>query len=230
MKAHILQHVSFEGLGSISQWLQARNAKISYTRFFKCDGLPEPESLDLVIVMGGPMSANDEDKFPWLITEKQFIRDAIARSIPVLGICLGAQLIANAMGSKVFRNPVKEIGWFSVQSTPTPEGFCAMPKECLAFHWHGETFDLPSNAVRLARSIACENQAFQIKRNVVGLQFHLETTADSASALLENCRDEIVPGPYIQSELEIRSIPESSYMAINAVMNNVLSYITEARL
>ncbi len=225
MKAQVLQHVGFEGLGSISQWLVDQKAIIAYTRFFEADPLPPPGSADMIIVMGGPMSANDEEKFPWLKSEKQFIRDAIILGIPVLGICLGAQLIASAMGAAVFRNPVKEIGWFPVRSTPTAEGCFELPKEFMPFHWHGETFELPAGAVRLAKSDACENQAFQINRNVLGLQFHLETTFESASAILENCRAEIVQGPYIQSEIELCSVPLSSYQAINSVMNNILSYL-----
>jgi GMP synthase-like glutamine amidotransferase len=217
--------VDFEGLGSISQWLEVQKAEISYTRFFESDPLPSPGSPDLIIAMGGPMSANDEHQFHWLRPEKQFIRDSVGMGIPVLGICLGAQLIASAMGARVFRNPVKEIGWFPVKSTPAPEEYLSLPKEFRPFHWHGETFDLPSGAVRLAKNEACENQAFQLNQNVIGLQFHLETTPESAAALIENCRDEIVPGPFIQSEIELRSIPISSYQAIHEVMNNLLSYL-----
>jgi GMP synthase-like glutamine amidotransferase len=178
-------------------------------------------------VLGGPMSANDEGALPWLVREKRFIRDAVARGIPVLGICLGAQLIAGAMGARVYRNPVKEIGWFPIRAVPAPAGNLRLPQECLAFHWHGETFDLPAGAVQLAKSDGCENQAFQLNRNVIGFQFHLETTPLSATALWENCRDEIVVGPYIQSEKELRSVPLSSYRAINALMDGVLSYLVE---
>jgi GMP synthase-like glutamine amidotransferase len=226
MKAHILQHVGFEGIGSISQWLETQKAEISWTRFFGADSLPASGSADMIIIMGGPMSANDEARFPWLKQEKQFIRNAIIHGIPVLGICLGAQLIASAMGAKVFPNPAKEIGWFPVRSAPAPERCFELPKDFVPFHWHGETFELPAGAVKLASSDACENQAFQINRNAIGLQFHLETTMESATALIENCRDEIVPGHYIQSEVELRSVPLSFYQAINSVMNHLLSYLT----
>jgi GMP synthase-like glutamine amidotransferase len=228
MRVHILQHVPYEGIGSIGPWLESRKAEVSYTRFFETDRLPLPRSADMIIAMGGPMSVNDEDKLPWLMREKQFIRDAILQGIPVLGVCLGAQLIAGAMGASVHRNRVKEIGWFPVRATPGPPGSFRLPADCMVFHWHGETFDLPAGAVRLASSDVCKNQAFQINRNVIGLQFHLEATIESVSALVENCRDELVSGDYVQSEAEIRAVPLSSYQTINSVMNQVLEYLIRA--
>jgi len=228
MNIHVLQHVAFEGLGSIAAWVKARQAIVSYTRFFEAPDLPALDSIDMLIALGGPMSVNDEDRLPWLAPEKQFIRNAVAREIPILGICLGAQLIAGAMGARVYPNPVKEIGWFPIRAVPVPAGNLRLPQECIAFHWHGETFDLPEGAVHLAKSDGCESQAFQLNRNVIGLQFHLETTLHSASSLLENCRDEIIAGPWIQSEKELRSVPLSSYQTINSVMDEVLAYLVEA--
>ena len=112
MKAHYLQHVPFEGLGSIETWLQSIRAAVSVTKFFEDPTLPDPDNLDLLVVMGGPMSVNDEQKFPWLAAEKEFIRKAIEKDKAVIGICLGAQLIAGAMGAAVYPNKEKEIGWF----------------------------------------------------------------------------------------------------------------------
>jgi GMP synthase-like glutamine amidotransferase len=110
MNVHILQHVNFEGIGSIMPWLLMRSANISWTRFFESSELPEVGTLDLIIVMGGPMSVNDEAALPWLVQEKQFIRTAIQQGIPVLGICLGAQLIASALGARVYPGRHREIG------------------------------------------------------------------------------------------------------------------------
>lgn len=147
----------------------------------------------------------------------------------MLGICLGAQLIASALGAGVYRNSVKEIGWYPVRALPVPGESLHLPEVCAVFHWHGETFDLPPGAVLLAESEACAHQAFQLNGNVIGLQFHLETTPDSAWALMENCRDELVSGSCIQSETELRAIPDSYYQAINSVMEDVLAYLVLAR-
>ena len=229
MKAHVLQHVPFEGIGSMAVWLADHGAEISHTRFFADAALPKPEGLDLVIAMGGPMSVNDEAALAWLRSEKQFLREVINRGIPVLGVCLGAQLIASALGARVYQNQAKEIGWFPIQAAPgAPDAFC-FPDQCTVFHWHGETFDLPAGAVRLAQSQACANQAFQLGRHVIGLQFHLETTPETARALLDNCRDELVPGPYVQTEAELRKMPAAAYARINRLMDEMLSYLLADR-
>jgi len=221
----VFQHAPFEDLGSIRVWLDARGASLNYTRFFDGDTLPDMEECDLLIAMGGPMSVNDEAELPWLIAEKRAVRDAIASGTPVLGVCLGAQLIASALGARVYANPVKEIGWFPVQGVPDTGSSFRFPGECTVFHWHGETFDLPHGAVRLARSEACENQAFQVGRSAIGLQFHLETTGDSARLMFEHCCAELVPGPYVQSEQALRSTPDSHYHQINGLMEGVLTYL-----
>ena len=135
MKVHVLQHLPFEDLGNIHPLLKLRKAQISYTHFFENPQLPAPDGFDLIIIMGGSMSVNDETEYPWLKEEKQFIREAIHRNISILGVCLGAQLIASALGSRVYRNSNKEIGWFPVQRVPAPEGCFSLPEECLAFHW-----------------------------------------------------------------------------------------------
>ena len=229
MRAHYLQHVPFEGLGSIGPWLTQNGYELTVTPFFDSTALPDPQSLDFLIIMGGPMSANDEDRCPWLRIEKQFIRSVIETNKPVLGICLGAQLIASAMGARVYPSPVKEIGWFPIHAVgPAPQSTFQFPSTETVFHWHGETFDLPKGAIPLARSEGCEHQAFQLGSRAIGLQFHLETTPELARALVENCRDELVSAPYIQCAEEIVAMAPSHYRAINDRMEQVLSFLHSA--
>jgi GMP synthase-like glutamine amidotransferase len=228
MRAHYLQHVPFEGLGSIEAWLESNGYEITNTPFFESAELPDITRIDLLIVMGGPMSVNDENVFPWLILEKQFIRSVIESGKPVLGICLGAQLIASAMGAKVYRNSAKEIGWFPIQCvSPIGGSTLGIPPLVEVFHWHGETFDLPSGATRLVRSEVCENQAFQLGRTVIGLQFHLETTPESAREIVLNCRDELIPSQYVQTAEQILSAESEKYKTINQIMNHILSFLRQ---
>jgi GMP synthase-like glutamine amidotransferase len=226
VRAHYLQHVTFEGLGSIETWLRAERFEITNTQFFESAVFPDPDEVDLLIVMGGPMSVNDEAQFPWLVEEKQFIHRCVEEGKSVLGICLGAQLIASAMRSRVYPNHIKEIGWFPVEGMTSLESeiFCFPPSQEV-FHWHGETFDLPCGAYRLARSKGCKNQAFQLGRTVIGLQFHLETTSDSAVEIVSHCRAELIPSKYVQSETAILAAPPEKYQAINRLMAEVLSFL-----
>lgn len=228
MRAHVLQHVPFEGLGSIEAWLAGRGARVSWTRFYDAAALPPLEDIELIVALGGPMSVNDEAQLPWLRAEKQFLAQAVRAGKAVLGICLGAQLIASALGAAVRPGAEKEIGWFPIQAEPTgPEAF-AFPPEVEVFHWHGETFELPPGAVHLARSAACPHQAFQLGARVIGLQFHLETTPASADAIIRHCTDELVPQRFVQDEPTLRARPAASYAEINALMGRLLDYLTRA--
>lgn len=227
MRAHILQHVPFEGPGSAAEWLRGRRAAVGVTAFHEpAPTLPRVEDIDLLIVLGGPMSVNDERIHPWLRAEKRFIREAMLRGTPVLGICLGAQLMASSLGAQVYPNREKEIGWFPVRAEPAEATAFVFPPALTAFHWHGETFDLPPGAVRLATSEACRNQAFQVGARAIGLQFHLETTPESVEQLLKHCGDELVRGRYIQGERAMLAQSERCYNDINRLMGNILNYLT----
>lgn len=210
MNVHVLQHVPFEGLGAIDPWLVQRGARLSWTRLHEAGRFPDLADFDLLIALGGPMSVNDEDRLPWLAAEKRFVAQAIAAGRAVLGICLGAQLIASAAGAKVYPNREREIGWHPVVRAPaTGESPWrdALPARLEAFHWHGETFDLPAGASHLARSEACEHQAFALGDRVLGLQFHLETTADGARALVEHCPGDLAPGPFVEGAARMLAEP-----------------------
>ena len=225
MKVHVLQHVPFEGIGSMTSWLSAHDARVTYSRFYESAILPDPAGSDLIIALGGPMSVNDEASFPWLTMEKQFVRDAIQRGLPVIGTCLGAQLIANALGSRVYPNSQKEIGWFEIEATPCADDVFRFPQKATVFHWHGETFDLPAGATRLAKSAACANQAFQVGKRAIGLQFHLETTPESLDSIINNCRHELIEAAYVQTESSLRAASIIEYANINRLMEDLLSYV-----
>jgi GMP synthase-like glutamine amidotransferase len=180
----------------------------------------------VLIALGGPMSVNDEDEFPWLREEKRFISESIRSEKPVLGICLGAQLMASSLGARVYRGARKEIGWFPAYASEQASGLFAFPPTAEVFHWHGETFDLPDGAMHLASSEACRNQAFRIGARAIGLQFHLETTPESADALIAHCRGELVPDEHVQSEQQLRSAGADKYALIHRLMDNVLTHIT----
>lgn len=227
MKVHVLQHVPFEGLGNIEPWLAARSAEVSWTRFHEAGAvLPAVEAVDFLIVLGGPMSVNDEAALPWLVDEKRFIAAAVARGTPVLGICLGAQLIASAHGARVYPGEHKEIGWFPVTGQPVSDAAFAFPAVLDVFHWHGETFDLPEGAVLLASSVACRHQAYQLGERAVGLQFHVETTPASAQSMLLHCADELVDAPYIQPAAAIASTRADNYAAVEVLMYRLLDWLT----
>ena len=230
MRVHCLQHVPFEGLGSLGPWLEARGATLTTTRFFEDPRLPPPQQVDWVIALGGPMSANDEDRLPWLAAEKAFLREALARDRRVLGICLGAQLLASACGAKVTRNREREIGWLPITRTPAAAAhpvLGALPPTLEVFHWHGETFDLPEGALHGARSAACENHAFALGPRAVGLQFHLETTPAAARGLVAECADELGPGAWVQTP-ETMLADLQRFDRLNAVMTRLADRLAKA--
>jgi GMP synthase-like glutamine amidotransferase len=178
MRVLAFRHVPFEHLGLIAPALEAHGLEWEYVDLFRDPGRPLPPA-DGLIFMGGPMSANDD--LPFIRRELELIEGAVAAGHPVLGVCLGAQLLARALGARVYRNPVKEIGWFPVYWTEMATHdplLCGLSSPETVFHWHGETFDLPGGAVWLAWSDACRNQAFRAAPGVYGFQFHLEVTPE----------------------------------------------------
>lgn len=188
MRVHWLQHAEHEDPGCITPWLAQRDAAVSKICLPAGDALPAVDDFDTLIVMGGPMNIYEHARYPWLQPETQLIRDAIAAGRKVLGICLGSQLIADALGAPVTRNPHPEIGWFDVSLNAVGTAHPLLrdwPQTFTAFHWHGDTFAIPPGAQNFAHSEACAHQGFFYGENVLALQFHLEVTAADARRWFE---------------------------------------------
>ena len=225
MRIHCLQHVPFEGPAGIADWTEARGHELSVTRLYTGAAPPSPDAFDWLVVMGGPMGVHDEAEHPWLVPEKALLFEAIAAGRTIIGVCLGAQLLAGALGARVYRNAEKEIGWLPIELTGEGRAsslFGFLPGSIVVFHWHGDTFDLPPGAVHLARSQGCANQAFVWDGRVLGLQFHVETTPESLRALVEHGADDIVPGPYVQSAERMLAASGEDFERINGALFGVL--------
>ncbi|MGH8462157.1 MAG: type 1 glutamine amidotransferase [Stenotrophobium sp.] len=229
MRIHWLQHADFEDLGCIAPWLAAHRDVVSCTRLYAGEALPNVEAFDWLIVMGGPMNVYEYDAHPWLKAEKILIRQAIAAGKRVLGICLGAQLIADALGAPVTRNAQLEIGWFEValsaagRASPLLADF---PPRFLVFHWHGDTFAIPSGAELLGSSAACAHQVYSAcAGRVVAMQFHLEVTAANARVWLEQGALPSAPGVQTREEM-LGDI--SHYAENNRLMCKLLERVAAA--
>ncbi len=235
MRIHYFQHVAFEGPAGIGQWANQKGYALSATRFFEKPDLPDiqypdMQTIDWLIIMGGPMNIYEHDKYPWLKSEKKYIRAAIDAGKTVIGICLGAQLIADVLGARVYSGAHKEIGWFPVQLTGEAihsDIFGFLPGHLTCFHWHGDTFDLPDGTVHLAKSKECENQAFIYDNRVLALQFHLESTPESVADMISHCQSEIIPGRFIQSAETMIKTGDSFFNGIHAAMSGILDRLDE---
>ena len=208
MKAHCLMNISFEGPGYITDWMDLRGHSMRIWRLYEDPVLPDIEEVDLLVVMGGPMNIYQEGKYPYLALEKELIHGCIRAHKHVLGICLGAQLLADALGEKVYKNREKEIGWFPVQrdaGAGRRDITSVFPSSFTPFHWHGETSDIPQDAFPIGSSPACRNQGFLFGEHVMALQFHLEVNGPIVESLLTHAAADMTPGPYVQSAGEIRS-------------------------
>jgi GMP synthase-like glutamine amidotransferase len=225
MRIHCLKQVPFEGPARIGDWAASRGHHIGVTPLFEERELPSLDDFEWLILMGGPMGVNDEAHYPWLAREKAFLREAIGAGKTIVGICLGAQMIADVLGARVYRNASKEIGWLPIELTEQglasgPLSF--LPRRIQVFQWHGDTFELPEGAVHLARSEGCEHQAFLYDGRVLGLQFHLESTPTSVADLVANCAHEITAGEYVQDADRMLSATEADYERIKDAIVGIL--------
>lgn len=204
----VFQHDPFEDLGFFAEILEKQKANYRVIRLFHGEMPAEDwEHLKALIVLGGPMSAHQEADYPFLRWEKAIIRAAMDESVPILGVCLGAQLIAAALGTSVFRGRVREIGWSPISVTAHGQvdsllGY--LPENATVFQWHGDGFDLPSGAIRLASSVHYENQAFRLGKSIYGLQFHLEVTPRMIERWIDERSKDLAQAPHVSPE-KIRS-------------------------
>ncbi len=204
-RIRVLQHADVDGLGTLRAWLDNRYAgRWTLHALHRGDALPALDDVHALVALGGPMNVDEHGAYSWLAPEKTLIADAVAGGRHVFGICLGAQLIARALGSTVHPAAHLEIGWAPVELTVAGRRnplLAACPERFHAFHWHGDTFDLPHGAEHLARTAACQQQAFSVGPRVLGFQFHLEADPDAVDAFLAYAHP--APGPHVQPAREM---------------------------
>lgn len=221
-----LTHVDFEGPARLEGWANERGHHLEVLRMDQMpDKVPNADAVQALAIMGGPMSVNDHDE--WLLREAKFIEQVLKSDTPVLGVCLGAQMLARIYGARVYAASHKEIGWWPVFGCiDTPKSTVKLPDSFVALHWHGETFDLPSGAVQLASSEAVANQAFQLGSRVLGLQFHIEATPESVSAILSGCAHELAAkGRWVQTAGEISASSQAHCGALAPLVYSVLDQL-----
>jgi GMP synthase-like glutamine amidotransferase len=211
MSVLICKNIEAEGPGTIEDFLNGKNIAYTILELSKTAYIPDPAEFDTLLMMGGPMSVNEEDLYPYIKKEEKLVRDFIAQDKRVLGVCLGAQIMAKALGSKVYKGAEKEIGWYDIDITE--EGLrddrivslAAHPqagdiwRKFKVFHWHGETFDIPNGAARLASSALYPNQAFRYGQNAYAFQFHIEVRK---AMIYEWLKNEAVDLQKIKDETE----------------------------
>jgi GMP synthase (glutamine-hydrolysing) len=227
MRIHALYHEPYEGPGNIKNWADMKGYRINSTSLYNKENLPDTDDFDMLLIMGGSMSVNDEKKYSWLKKEKNLIRESVNKNKAILGICLGAQLISSALGGKVYKNNFMEIGWFPVQFKNTllnNQLKKILPEELTVFHWHGETFENPPGAIGFASSEATANQAFISGSQVIGLQFHLEMTVNDIKEICNAGKAMLTESSYVQNANQIFS--QMHYVeAGNKLMYGILNYL-----
>lgn len=212
-KVLVIQHVPFEGLGWLDTWFQMKAVQYRILRFFELEEEQSPpsfEEFDALIILGGPMGVSDAKDLPWLDRELKYISHILhGPKKPILGICLGSQILAHLLGGQVRKNNEKEIGWYPISLTPEGRGlsfFEDWPEDMVVFHWHQDMFTPPKGSLLFATSAACSHQGFVYQGHIIGFQFHLEITPEITKRLVESCAQDIAsPGPYVATKHQILS-------------------------
>ncbi len=213
LRFHCLQHISFEGPGIIEKWALENGHSFTFTRFYENDQLPALDDFDFLIIMGGPMSYDDDDIYWWMRKEKAFLKEAIKAGKAALGICLGSQFLAIAAGASGAHGTQQEVGWFPIQFFNQEKTFNFLPDNPTVFQWHGDTFELPKGVVHFAGTKLFPNQGFILNKKIVGLQFHLEVEPASVEAMLQEVGHLIPDQEFTQTPDEIRK--ENRYYSSN---------------
>jgi GMP synthase-like glutamine amidotransferase len=206
MHIHYFQHNHFEDLGYIGDWAKGNNITTSVTRFDLKPELLSIEDFDWLVVMGGAMGVHDSNQFPWIHAEIDFIKLVIHSGKIVIGICLGSQMIASALGARVYKNTEPEMGFWPIKFSPEAQKdnvFKHFPADLNVMHFHFDTFELPENAILMAKSTVTSVQAFRYGNNVFALQFHSELTESNIPIFIEELTPEIIPGRLVQQPSEI---------------------------
>ena len=226
-----VQHAPFEGLGQIESWLEAAGFDVQLINAYDANPLPDPTQLQAincegVVLMGGPMSVHDRETLAWLDAEIIWA-GSLPKTIPVLGVCLGAQILAIVHSGNVVPGDHKEIGWFPIERVDTPAAesghtLGSLPDRLTVCHWHGEQIKAPQGATVLYRSEACPVQAFSIGGHI-GLQFHLEMNENTIEAMINNCGHELVQAPYIQTAAQLRTA--ENFVQCHTALDHILQQL-----
>lgn len=197
MKVHILQHTTSTTPGSTIDWLEAHQIPYSITKVFEPNAnLPDIASFDFLIICGGEMDVDQEEKYPWLKAEKELIKKSLDQNKKVLGLCLGGQLMAQVLGARVGKHSQWEVGWIPIRLKSTAPFKLPLVSPLLAFQFHGYSFDTPPGAFQFASSEACNHQGFLWGNRAIGLQFHPESTK---KWVLECASEKLPSGDFVQT-------------------------------
>jgi len=212
----------FEHPASIADWAKENSHATTYTKVFEDAIFPPTEAFDMLVIMGGVMGVYEEEEYAWMPAEKAFIKASIEAKKKVLGVCLGAQFIAEALGAKVFPHTVKEIGWLPIEKVVSHRLTGKLPQTFTTFHWHGDTFALPENAIHLFKTKGCAQQGFIYNDHVAGLQFHMEVKEDLLNDMTEHERAELIKNDYVQTEAEIKNLMQQYISQQQKMMHDFL--------
>ena len=225
MHIHVFQHVSFENPAHIAVWARKNKYKMTYSKLWEQPVQQEDlDDSDMLLIMGGPMGIFDYDAYKWLKKEKDAIALYLQSGRKVMGICLGAQLIADIMGAMVYPGKAPEIGWLPLSFNADNN----LPSSQIVMHWHGDTFDIPFGAKRIASSEITPNQGFMVDNSVLALQFHIEMTQEALATMIENCGDNLVASDFVQSADEILEHATKYLPACQALLERWLDRFVQA--